>query len=342
MNVFARMRLGGGQWAKLAGGYAICVVWLLTSAMHVPDGFLSTGVAAVGWLVMVGTVMFALRQTAGQLGDRQMPLMGVLAAFIFAAQSINFPVLGGTSGHLMGGALAAIIVGPWAAVLVMTSVVAIQAVLFQDGGLLAMGFNVLNMGVLTAFTGSLVFHLVVGIFGHGRRSIMIAGAVGGWLSVVVGSAACAIQLALSGTAPLSVAMPAMVGVHALIGIGEGVITVGALAFIYAARRDMLEQGAAAPGKLSAAVWLSGLAIAMTLAGFSFAASPDPDGLEVVAKTGGYLAKATGPLFTLFPYYTLPFVSDPVMSGVLAVMAGTLVVFVTVFLVAGLQRRRVDA
>lgn len=334
--------VGGQRWRNLVGVYGFFFMWLLTTGMHVPDGFLSTSVALAGWVLMAATVAYALRQTAGQLGDRQMPLMGVLAAFIFAAQSINFPVLGGTSGHLLGGALAAIIVGPWAAVLVMTSVVAIQAVLFQDGGLLALGFNVLNMGVLTAFTGFAVFQLVVRILGHGRRSTLIAGAVGAWLSVVVGSVACAVELAISGTTPIGIALPAMVGVHIVIGLGEAVVTVGALSFVYAARRDLLEQGASAPGKVSAAVWLAGLAIALVVAGFSFAASPDPDGLERVAADIGFLSKASAPLFNIFPDYTLPFVSDPVISGILAVMAGTMVVFGTVFLVAGLQRRRVDA
>ena len=336
------MRSQVRSWHKLGVLFGVALLWVLTTGMHVPDGFLSTSVALAGWVLMAATVTYALRRTAGQLGDRQMPLMGVLAAFIFAAQSINFPVLGGTSGHLLGGALAAIIVGPWAAVLVMTSVVSIQAVLFQDGGLLALGFNVLNMGVLTSFTGYGVFQLVVGVLGHGRRSTLIAGAVGAWLSVVVGSVACAVELAISGTTPIGIALPAMVGVHFVIGLGEAVVTVGALSFIYAARRDLLDQGAAAPGKISAAVWFAGLAIALVVAGFSFAASPAPDGLERVAADSGFRSSASDTLFNIFPDYTLPFVSDPVMSGILAVMAGSMLVFGAVFLVAGLQRRRVDA
>jgi len=333
---------GGQRHSKLVGLYGIVCLGLATTGMHVPDGFLATSVALVGWALMAATVGYALRRTAGQMGDRQVPLMGVLAAFIFAAQSINFPVLGGTSGHLLGGALAAIIVGPWAAVLVMTTVVAIQAVLFQDGGLLALGFNVLNMGVLTAFTGYGVFQLMVGVLGRGRRSTLIAGGVGAWLSVVVGSGACAVELAISGTTPIGLALPAMLGVHAVIGVGEAVITVGALSFIYAARRDLLEQGAAAPGKVGAAVWLAALAIALVVAGFSLVAVPDPDGLERVAADSGFLASSTDPLFEVFPDYSLPFVSDPVISGVLAVMVGTLLVFGAVFLVAGVQRPRVDA
>jgi cobalt/nickel transport system permease protein len=122
-------------------------------AMHIPDGFLSVSVAVIGWFLMAVLVFLAIRQTRLQLSEKQIPFMGILAAFIFAAQMINFPVAGGTSGHLLGGTLAAILLGPWPAVLVMTSVVAVQAILFQDGGLLALGFNVVNMGILAAFVG---------------------------------------------------------------------------------------------------------------------------------------------------------------------------------------------
>src|SRR5215208_129191 len=125
--------------------------------MHIPDGFLSFTVSIVCWVITAITLSIAISRSNKSLGERQIPLMGVLAAFIFAAQAINFPVAGGTSGHLLGGTLAAIVLGPWAAVLVMTSVISVQALLFQDGGLLALGFNILNMGVLTAFTGHLMY-----------------------------------------------------------------------------------------------------------------------------------------------------------------------------------------
>lgn len=310
--------------------------------LHIPDGFLSTPVSIVGWVLLVVTVAVALRQTRGQLGERQIPLMGVLAAFIFAAQAINFPVAGGTSGHLLGGALAAIIMGPWAAVLIMTSVIAIQGLIFQDGGLLVMGWNILNMGVLTAFTGYFVYLLLRRLLGEGRPSLLAAGAVGAWLSVMVGALATAIQLAVSGTSPLGVALPAMAGVHALIGLGEAVITVGALTFLYAARRDLLSIGETAPGKASAS-WVGvGLGIALVVAAFSFAASPDPDGLERVAEDTGFLGRALEPVYRLFPDYTLPFISDPLISGILAVILGTLIVFGAAFLLARAQGRKAGA
>src|SRR3989304_4054940 len=155
--------------------------------LHIPDGFLSLVVAGLGWLFATAAIGYALRQTRGQLGEKQIPLMGVLAAFIFAAQAINFPVAGGTSGHLLGGTLAAILMGPWAAVLIMTSVIAVQALVFQDGGLLVLGFNIVNMGIITAFTGHLVYTWLKRAMGEGRNSMLVAGAGGGGGSGVGGA-----------------------------------------------------------------------------------------------------------------------------------------------------------
>ncbi|MCC7359956.1 MAG: energy-coupling factor ABC transporter permease [Anaerolineales bacterium] len=306
--------------------------------LHIPDGFLSAPVALVGWGLAVAAIAYALRQTRGQLGSKQIPLMGVMAAFIFAAQAINFPVAGGTSGHLLGGTLAAIVLGPWAAVLVMTSVISVQALIFQDGGLLALGFNIVNMGILTAFTGHLIYLGLKRALGEGRNSLLAAGAVGAWVSVVLGAVATAVELAISGTSPLGVALPAMAGVHVLIGLGEAIITVGALAFIYAGRRDLLERGASAPAQ-GAANWVGvGLGIAVGVAMFSFAASPHPDGLERVAADHGFLERALGPVYHLLPNYTIPFISNPLISGIVAVVVGTLLVFGLAVAIARMQRR----
>ena len=294
--------------------------------LHIPDGFLSTPVALVGWVLAILIIAYALRQTREQLGDRQIPLLGVLAAFIFAAQAINFPVAGGTSGHLLGGALAAIVLGPWAAVLVMTSVIALQGLLFQDGGLLVMGWNIINMGILTAFTGYLIYMLLKRLLGSTKTSLLIAGAVGAWLSVEVGALATAIQLAVSGTSPLTLALPAMAGVHALIGIGEALITVSALALIGRTRPDILDQGEQAGGTLSAAWVASGLLVALVVAVFSFAASGSPDGLERVATEHGFIGTAMAPFYNLLPDYTIPFIGNETLSGITAVVLGTLLVF----------------
>ena len=306
--------------------------------MHIPDGFLSGPIAVVGWVLAIAAVAYALRQTRGQLGEKQVPLMGVLAAFIFAAQSINFPVAGGTSGHLLGACLAAIILGPWAATLIMASVIGIQALIFQDGGLIVLGFNIVNMGVIGAFTGHLVYTAIRRVMGEERNSMLVAGAVGAWLSVMLGALACSIELVASGTAPLNVALPAMLGVHALIGIGEALITVGALAFIYTTRRDLLNIGATAPGQASSRWVIVGLLIALVVATFSFAASPSPDGLEHVAANAGFLTRAMTPIYNILPNYTIPFISNQLVSGILAVVAGTLLVFGAAWVVARIQRK----
>ena len=307
--------------------------------LHIPDGFLSTPVALVGWLLLIVFVAWALRMTREQLGERQVPLMGILAAFIFAAQMLNFPVAGGTSGHLLGGALAAIVLGPWAASLVMTSVVAVQALLFQDGGLLVLGWNVLNMGILTAFTGYFVYRGLQSLLGSGRRAALLAGFVGGWLSVMVGAIATAVELAVSGTSPLNVALPAMGGIHALIGIGEGLITVAALAFISQTRPDILNLGQAAVGSRTAAwVWV-GLLIALGLTALSPLASGSPDGLEWVAEEQGFLARGADPAYEILPDYTVPLIENEALTTIVAGVIGTLIVFGVTYGVARLRRGR---
>jgi cobalt/nickel transport system permease protein len=207
--------------------------------MHIPDGFVSTGTAAATWLASAGGVGYAVRRVNQELNERQIPLMGVTAAFIFAAQMMNFTVAGGTSGHLLGGALAAILLGPWAAMLVLTSVLAVQALLFQDGGLLALGANVFNMAIVGVLVGWLVYSALRRLLGENTRSVVISGFAAAWLSVFVASLVAAVELAISGTSPWAVALPAMGLVHMLIGIGEGLITVGVLAFLRVTRPDLL-------------------------------------------------------------------------------------------------------
>jgi cobalt/nickel transport system permease protein len=310
--------------------------------LHIPDGFLSTPVSFIGWLLAIIIISFALRQTRGQLGEKQIPLMGVLAAFIFAAQSINIPVGGGTSGHLLGGTLAAIILGPWAAVLIMTCVVSIQALLFQDGGVVVLGFNMLNMGVLTAFTGHLAYQATKRLLGEGRKSILIAGAVGGWLSMLVGAVAVGVELGISGTSPMNVAIPAMAVVHAVLGVIEAVITVGALAFISTSRPDLLTIGQRAPAQATARWVTIGLGIALLIAALSPLASRDPDGLEKVAQQQGFIARALDPLYRMLPDYSIPGIGNQAVSGILAVVLGTLIVFGVAYGVARTRRGRTSA
>ncbi len=210
--------------------------------LHIPDGFLSGPVAAVMYAVAAVFIALAIRQTNRNLQENTAPLMGVLAAFIFAAQMMNFPIGGGTSGHMLGGALAAILVGPWAAIIIMTSVVGVQALVFQDGGLAVLGANVFNMGVLTALAGFAIYRGISAL-NRGNRQTLLAGAfVAAWSTVMLSALLTSAQLAISDTSPWSVVLPAMMGVHALIGIGEGLITAGAVAFILSTRPDLLGRG----------------------------------------------------------------------------------------------------
>ncbi len=293
-------------------------------ALHIPDGFVSLPVAVVGWLLMALLVGLALRQARAEFGDRQIPLMGILAAFVFAAQMINFPVAGGTTGHLIGGMLVAVLVGPWAAVLVMTTVLAVQAFLFQDGGLLALGFNVFNMGILASFSGYAVYLWARKALGARRNAPLIGAGLGAWVSVELAAMATALQLAASGTSPLSVALPAMVGIHALIGLGEALITVGALAFIRQARPDLLGAPSSAAVR-QATLIAGGLAIALAVAFASPLADPNPDGLERVAEDKAFMDKAEDPPYELLPDYTVPFIEHEALTTIAAGVIGVLVV-----------------
>jgi cobalt/nickel transport system permease protein len=208
------------------------------SLLHAPDGFVSVPIAIAMWAVTAVVVAYAVRRTNRHLDDRAVPLLGVMAAFIFAAQMFNFPVVGGTSGHLLGGVLAAVMLGPWAGTLVMTAVVAVQGLLFQDGGLLIMGANILNMGIVGTLGGYALYRAVARLLGGEERGRLPAAGIAAWTSVVAGAVAMALQLGASEVVPLEIALPAMVGVHALIGIGEALITIGALAFIGVTRADL--------------------------------------------------------------------------------------------------------
>ena len=210
--------------------------------MHIPDGFLSPEVAAATGVVAAGTVLVALRRADEVLDERRVPLLGVTAAFVFAAQMLNFPVAGGTSGHFLGAALAAILLGPWLACLVLSVVLIVQAFLFADGGVTALGANILNMGVIGAMGAALVIALAARTLPRTRAAFLGAAAVAAWLAVMAGAAATATELAASGTVPLGTVLPAMLGVHVVIGVGEAVITVAAVSAVLASRPDLVAGG----------------------------------------------------------------------------------------------------
>ena len=305
-------------------------------AMHIPDGFLSITVSIIFWALSVGVIMVALSRANRELGEREVPVMGVLAAAIFAGQMLNFSVTGGTSGHLLGAALAAILLGPWAAVLVMTSVVSVQALIFQDGGLLVLGANLFNMAVIGPFVSYFTYRLFPWAARGQRWGIFAGGFVAAWASIEVSALSVALQLSLSGTSPANSAFPTMGGIHALIGIGEGLITMGALSFIYAARRDLLKIGE--PQRSSTRVVLAGgLLLTLALAVLSPLASSNPDGLEWVAEQAGFLHTAQAPSYNLIPDYLFPGISNAALATVVAGLLGGLIVLGVAFLVAYTRR-----
>jgi cobalt/nickel transport system permease protein len=301
--------------------------------LHIPDGFLNPLVSAVAWLLAAVILAIAVSHTREDFDERLVPLAGIMAAFIFAAQMLNFPVAGGTSGHFVGAALAFIILGPWLGLLVMTAVIAVQALLFQDGGLVVMGANILVMGVLPGFSAYYLYRL-----GRGRPWNIQLGVAGlaAWVSIMVAALATALLLAFSGTAGLAVVLPIMLGVHALIGLGEALITVAALAFIRRVRPSLLGGGQDA-GKSGWAV--AGLAVALLLVLFAPFASGHPDGLEWVAETTGFIGAARDAPFEVLPDYAVPFLGETGLSTILAGIIGVLLVAGLIVLVARVLRGR---
>lgn len=313
------------------------MIFLSPHPMHIPDGFLSVLVSVVMWVVSAAAIALALRFVSKDLGERDVPVMGVLAAAIFAGQMLNFAITGGTSGHLLGAALATILLGPWAALLVMTAVVGTQALIFQDGGLLAMGANLFNMAVVGVATSYAVYRLIQKLSGGKRWGVLVGGFAAAWLSIMVTSLAAALELAASGTSPANIAVPAMAGVHALIGIGEGLITIGALSFIYAARRDLLKIDKPQPSGSWVVLW-AGLGIALLLVVLSPLASANPDGLEWVAEQQGFLNLAQSPVYDLIPDYVVPGIANEALATIAAGVIGTLLVL-GVALAIGYTRRK---
>jgi cobalt/nickel transport system permease protein len=207
--------------------------------MHIPDGFLGTDVALACAVPATAAVAYAIKRADVDLDDRRVPLLGVTAAFVFAAQMLNFPVAGGTSGHFLGAALAAVLLGPWMACLVLSVVLAAQAFVFADGGITALGANVLNMGVVGALLVGGLMLLARKALPSSRGALLAVSAVGAWLAVMGGATATALELAISGTVPLGTVLPAMLGVHAIIGAGEAVITAAAVSAVLAGRPDLV-------------------------------------------------------------------------------------------------------
>ncbi|MFD5396807.1 energy-coupling factor ABC transporter permease [Streptomyces sp. NPDC127097] len=339
--------------------------------MHVPDGFINAPVSAATGVAAAVAVAVSLRGArrelagAGPAGaaaaERTAPLAGLVAAFIFAVQMLNFPVAAGTSGHLLGGALAAILVGPYTGVLCVSVVLLMQGVLFADGGLTALGVNITDMAIVTTVVAYGLFRGLVKVLPRRRRSVTVASFVAALLSVPAAAVAFTALYAVGGTAdvPLGKVFTAMVGVHLLIGIGEAAITALTVGAVIAVRPDLVYGArgltkplelrtsplatsadgtpAAEPAPVPAAaaapaparrsvrrVWLAGLAAALVCAGgVSYYASADPDGLEKVAHDHGIDRKTEDHAAKDSPLadYGVKDITDPRLSGGLAGVIG---------------------
>ncbi|MEV8452699.1 energy-coupling factor ABC transporter permease [Streptomyces sp. NPDC052095] len=342
--------------------------------MHVPDGFIDAPVSAVTGVVAAGAVAVGLRGARRELDERTAPLAGLVAAFIFAVQMLNFPVAAGTSGHLLGGALAAILVGPYTGILCVTVVLLMQGILFADGGLTALGVNVLDMGVVTVVVAYALFRGLLKVLPRTRRSVTAASFVSALVSVPAAAVAFTLIYWVGGTTdiPIGKVFTAMVGVHVLIGIGEALITALTVGAVIAVRPDLVHGArglattlklrvdgelvdapapAAEPAPAPAAarshrgLWATGLVTALVLAGFvSYYASSNPDGLEKVAADQGIDKKAEEHAAKDSPLadYGVKDVADARLSGGLAGVIGvgaTVVVGSGVFYV--LRRRAQD-
>ncbi len=207
--------------------------------MHIPDGFMSTGVSVATGVAAAGAVGYGLYRAREELDEKSVPMLALCAAFIFAAQMLNFPVAGGTSGHLLGGILAAVLLGPWLGGLVIALVLLVQCLGFADGGITALGANVFNMAAIGTVLCGYVFYGIKALLPRNRTYFLAATGVAAWLSVMLASGAAAVELAVSGTTPLSVTLPAMLGVHAVIGVGEALITFLVVGVVLAVRPDLV-------------------------------------------------------------------------------------------------------
>ncbi len=310
--------------------------------MHIPDGFLDAKTALTGAVLAVAGVGLAVRSVRQTMAPSRIPLLGMTSAFVFAAQMINFPVAAGTSGHLIGAVLAAVLLGPGAAVVVLASVLVLQCFLFQDGGVTALGVNVFNLAILAPVSGYAVYALVLRVAGVGLRSRLLATAFAAWCSTLVAAVACAGQLALSGTVAWSAALPAMAGIHALIGAGEALITTLVVAAILRLRPEfVLNNEAGFPRARQRALVWQGLLVALGLVLFVAPfASGWPDGLESVAAGLGFeqRAAASPVLAAPWPDYTLPGLTSPGWSTVLAGLLGTWAAFLLSWVLAGVLTR----
>jgi len=303
--------------------------------LHIPDGFLDAKTIVATTALSTAGLGFAIREAKLHLPSRRVPLMGLASAFVFAAQMLNFPVAGGTSGHLMGAVLVAVLLGPTSAIVVMTSVLIVQCLFFADGGLLALGANILNMAIVSSVGGYVVFRTVHRLI-KGDRGFLMGVAFASWCSTVLASVCCAGELAWSGTVAWNVGFTTMASVHMLIGVGEAGITALVISAIGKTRPDLLARDTDNSQHPQRSWIVYGLVISFALILFvSPFASPWPDGLERVAALLGFEQKAvTHPLVhSPMADYHWPGMGSPALATALAGVIGGGIVFALSYLLA---------
>ncbi len=309
--------------------------------MHIPDAVLDPEVALATGLIGAGALAYGLRQIRDQLRERTTVLMGSMAAFVFAAQMVNFPLVPfPVSGHLMGGVLAAVLLGPWAGSAVIAAVLLVQCFLFGDGGLTALGANFLNLGLIGSAGGYAIYAPLRRLIG-GRRGVLLGSMAAAWFSVILASGAFAVELAASGRGASFLGILGwMALVHAGVGIGEALITGMVVRFLLLTRPDLFddpEPGADRPiGARWAWVRVAGAGLGISLAVAIFLAplaSANPDGLEFVGtRKGNFLpadeASASGRIVAPIEGYRMPGLSgyNPAVATAASGLVGTLVVF----------------
>jgi len=308
--------------------------------VHIPDGFLNGATSAGTAVVAAGSVGLSIRKAGAYLQDNMIALTGLVAAFVFALQMLNFPVGAGTSGHLLGGALAVILVGPWLGITAMSVVVIIQALLFADGGVTALGPNVLNMAVITGLAGWSLFRVMIRLLPKSWVSVTVATFTAALVSVVASSVAFVLEYGFGGrgNVELGTVFAAMVGVHFIIGIGEGLISAATVAAVGAARPELIAglggAGITSQGSrpIRSGVWgfaFSGLVVAALLVlVVAPLASSEPDGLERVTADQGLIESAEEHVLAESPLaeYEVDGVEDEAAGTRVAGVVGVLVTF----------------
>ena len=294
--------------------------------MHVPDGFINAPVSAASGLISLGTIWAYIRNAKNLVADRLIALTGMMSALIFVLQMINFPIAAGTSGHLLGGALAVVVLGPSLGIISISIVVVIQSLLFADGGLSAIGVNLLNMAVVTSLIGWITISTWKKLFGESYSSTISGSFIAGLLSVVFSSIAFVLEYALGGTVavPLGSVLIAMVSSHLLIGIGEGIITALIVSLLLRVRSDLVyvNKNTETSNKVTSFYGLFILLI-LVLTLITPYASSSPDGLESVAESFGFNEEAGIVLF--LEDYGIENINNNFLSTVLSAVLGIVVI-----------------